>query len=83
MEAVEQSRLGNLIPAADWREAHASHVFTSKTSWRWFRRTHSDELVERGVLIPGRGPRSDYVDIEKADTVIPEIIKRVAREDVA
>jgi hypothetical protein len=69
--------VANLLSARRWREENAGDVFSTHSAWEWFRRQHAEELVRRGVLIPGRGRRGDLVTPD-IDGVVLDILHREA-----
>ena len=75
--STQTTGLAGLRQAARWREEQAAEIFRTQSSWDWFRRNHHRELIEAGVLIPGRGRRGDLVKPAINDVVVG-ILRREA-----
>ena len=64
----------SIQPAQRWRQDCAEHIFPTKSSWEWFKRSHFEKLIASGELIPGRGRRGDLVG-ENIDQVVIDILR--------
>ncbi len=64
-----------LASIADWHSRNAGGLFPTRSSVDWFIKQHRRELIEQGVLIPGRGRAGSLVDNEQFGRVALEIIR--------
>lgn len=74
------SALANYQTLREWVEAgEGKPAFERYDQIIWFIRKHKDELVQRRVYLPGKGPRPSYVTRGFSRCVM-SIIKREAIE---
>jgi hypothetical protein len=64
------------VSAADWHASNVGAVFPTRSSVDWFVKQHRRELVEQGVLIPGRGRAGSVVHAELFGPVALAIVRR-------
>jgi len=60
----------------EWHARNTCALFPNLTSVVWFIKMHRNELVERGVLLRGRGRAGSLVDGERFGHVALEIVRR-------
>ncbi len=67
MDDSFNQRLSSLRPLYEWHEHHLKRggvLFPTFTSLKWFVRQHGDELEKAGVLLRGKGGRTNLVTLD-------------------
>lgn len=77
---MKENVLPGWVSQDQWYEQSGKSLFTNRTRWDWFFRTHKRELIEEGVI--GLLGRHVLVDSFRIAHVLERLIREDARRRV-